>query len=451
MTLKEEYQIQQKYRKWTNIANKLPLNNNQTILELGCGIGEFSEILSEKVHQVIAVDINSEFLEILKNKNINNINIIQNDIHDLVYIPEEIDGIFSSFTIAYFPNKMEVTLSNWVNKLKFNGWIAIIEIDNLLRGHQPLSEKTTKYLAKFEKEIKNEGVYDFEAGRNIEPILKKLGLEIILSENLDDSELTSSGALPDNICSMWENRLNRLSFNKYFSKEEINSIKIEFLSLLKNTKHINETKVKFIIAKKNQSNDSVNIIKNAKEYVKNRLINEKTGHDWQHTLRVLENAKKIAIKEKENIDFTVVQLGALFHDVADHKFGYSNIDRKNIIESFLLNTSLTKEQIEHVVYIANTTSFTKGIPLKTLESKIVQDADRLDALGAIGIARTFTFGGAFQREIYNPQEMNDTISHFYTKLLKLKDLMNTEEGRIEAEKRDKFMRDFLKQFYLEVL
>ncbi|MGL5931633.1 MAG: HD domain-containing protein [Cetobacterium sp.] len=194
----------------------------------------------------------------------------------------------------------------------------------------------------------------------------------------------------------------------------------------------------------------MNIIEKTKEYVKNKLINEKTGHDWQHTLRVLENAKKIAIKEKEDIDFTVVQLGALFHDVADHKFGYSDTDRKNIITSFLLNTSLTKQQIEHIIYIANNTSFSKGITLKTLESKIVQDADRLDALGAVGIARTFTFGGAFQREIYNPEEMNDTISHFYTKLFKLKDLMNTEEGRIEAEKREKFMKDFLKQFYSEI-
>ncbi|WP_294094713.1 HD domain-containing protein [uncultured Cetobacterium sp.] len=194
----------------------------------------------------------------------------------------------------------------------------------------------------------------------------------------------------------------------------------------------------------------MNIIEKTKEYVKNKLINEKTGHDWQHTLRVLENANRISAKESSQIDFTVIQLGALFHDVADHKFGYSDTDRKNIITSFLLNTSLTKQQIEHIIYIANNTSFSKGITLKTLESKIVQDADRLDALGAIGIARTFTFGGAFQREIYNPEEMNDTISHFYTKLLKLKNLMNTEEGRIEAEKRDKFMKDFLKQFYSEI-
>ncbi|MGL4653996.1 HD domain-containing protein [Cetobacterium sp.] len=195
----------------------------------------------------------------------------------------------------------------------------------------------------------------------------------------------------------------------------------------------------------------MNVIEYSKEYVKNRLINEKTGHDWHHTLRVLENAKRIAAKTNDVLDLTIVQLGALFHDVADHKFGYSDIDRKNIIESFLVNTSLTRNQIEHVIYIANNTSFSKGTALQTLESKIVQDADRLDALGAIGIARTFTFGGAFKRDIYNPEEKNDTISHFYDKLLKLKDLMNTEEGRVEAEKREKFMTQFLEQFYSEIL
>ncbi|MGL4210258.1 MAG: HD domain-containing protein, partial [Cetobacterium somerae] len=137
-------------------------------------------------------------------------------------------------------------------------------------------------------------------------------------------------------------------------------------------------------------------------------------------------------------------------DVADHKFGYRDGDRENIIKNAIGIDSLSDEQINHIVYIANNISFSKGKPLETLESKIVQDADRLDALGAIGIARAFTYGGFFKRDIYNIEGDNDTISHFYEKLLKLKDLMNTEAGKKEALEREQFMVAFLKQFFKEI-
>lgn len=252
MALKTEYENQQKYRKWNIIADKLPINSDHVVAELGCGTGGFAEILSKRVKKVIAVDLDQSLLEVLQNKEIANIAVVQNDISDLNYIPEQLDGIFSSFAIAYFPNRMEQVFKNWSDKLKTGGWLAIIEIDDLLRGHQPLSEETINKLATFEEGIKKKGLYDFRAGRNILPKLKEQGMEILLDENLEDAELTDSGIVSEEIYTMWQNRLNRLSFDKFFKKEDIESIKVEFLSLLKNIKHINHTKVKFIIARKVQ-------------------------------------------------------------------------------------------------------------------------------------------------------------------------------------------------------
>lgn len=250
MSLKTEYENQQKYRKWSLIVDKLPIKSDHVVAELGCGTGNFAEVLSKKIKEVIAIDLNQNLLEILQNKKILNITILQKDISNLNYIPKQVDGIFSSFAIAYFPNKMEQILKNWFDKLKNGGWVAIIEIDDLLRGHTPLSKETLNKLEVFEDKTRNNGIYDFRAGRKISLILKDLGMEILLDEDLEDSELTDSGILSDEIYTMWENRLNRLSFDKFFQKNEIESIKADFLSFLKSAKHINQTKVKFIIAKK---------------------------------------------------------------------------------------------------------------------------------------------------------------------------------------------------------
>lgn len=250
MSLKTEYENQQKYRKWSLIVDKLPIKSDHVVAELGCGTGNFAEVLSKKIKEVIAIDLNQNLLEILQNKKILNITILQKDISNLNYIPKQVNGIFSSFAIAYFPNKMEQILKNWFDKLKNGGWVAIIEIDDLLRGHTPLSKETLNKLEVFEDKTRNNGIYDFRAGRKISLILKDLGMEILLDEDLEDSELTDSGILSDEIYTMWENRLNRLSFDKFFQKNEIESIKADFLSLLKSAKHINQTKVKFIIAKK---------------------------------------------------------------------------------------------------------------------------------------------------------------------------------------------------------
>lgn len=188
-----------------------------------------------------------------------------------------------------------------------------------------------------------------------------------------------------------------------------------------------------------------------KEEIKERLILESSGHDWYHTFRVFKNSLKIAAMENEEVDELILAAAALLHDIADHKFGYSDEDRDRIIEELLKKYGFDSKFIADVCRIVNNISFSKGNIPEKKEGKIIQDADRLDALGAIGIARTFAYGGHKGRAMYMPEEGDgsDSIYHFYEKLLLLKDKMNTESGKKLAEERDRFMRHFLEEFYRE--
>ncbi|NRD18441.1 HD domain-containing protein [Winogradskyella eckloniae] len=201
-------------------------------------------------------------------------------------------------------------------------------------------------------------------------------------------------------------------------------------------------------------------------FVKSELKNAEGGHDWFHIERVYKNSLLIAKQEK--VDITVVSLAALLHDIADSKFhkGDETLGSK-IASTFLLKHNVDSEIIEHVTQIIDNMSFKNSFDLNTSfsskEMEVVQDADRLDAIGAIGIARCFNYGGFKDRALYNPEikpNLNmtkaeykssnaPTINHFYEKLLLLKDQMNTKTGQRIALERHKYMEGFLKQFYAE--
>jgi uncharacterized protein len=200
-------------------------------------------------------------------------------------------------------------------------------------------------------------------------------------------------------------------------------------------------------------------------FVKQKLENAEGGHDWFHIQRVYKNA--LAISRNENCNELVVKLGALLHDIADSKFhkGDETIGPK-LAREFLASENVPEETIVQVVNIINNISYKGGNFEKVYHSKeldIVQDADRLDAIGAIGIARTFNYGGFKNRPMYNPsippnlhmskEEYKNseapTLNHFYEKLLLLKDKMNTETGKQIAEQRHHYMETFLSQFYAE--
>ncbi|MFV8346284.1 HD domain-containing protein [Flavobacterium sp. ZB4P13] len=200
-------------------------------------------------------------------------------------------------------------------------------------------------------------------------------------------------------------------------------------------------------------------------FVKEKLENAEGGHDWFHIERVFKNS--VLISKNEVCDTTVVKLGALLHDIADSKFhdGDETVGPR-IARAFLESENVDEEIITHVVNIIDNISYKGGNfekKFSSIELDVVQDADRLDAIGAIGIARTFNYGGFKNRALYDPKiapnssmtkeeyKKNDspTLNHFYEKLLLLKDKMNTETGKQIAQERHRYMEGFLAQFYAE--
>ncbi|WP_147677729.1 HD domain-containing protein [Algibacter pacificus] len=205
-----------------------------------------------------------------------------------------------------------------------------------------------------------------------------------------------------------------------------------------------------------------NIINKTIIFVKETLKDAEGGHDWFHIERVYKNA--LLISKTEQVDGFVVALGALLHDIADSKFhnGDETLGPK-VAGDFLSGLHVDASTIAHVINIIENISFKGGNETQKFTSpelNVVQDADRLDAIGAIGIARCFNYGGFKNRALYDPEikpNLNmtkaeykasnaPTINHFYEKLLLLKDRMNTETGKLIAEKRHEFMLQFLEQF-----
>ena len=207
------------------------------------------------------------------------------------------------------------------------------------------------------------------------------------------------------------------------------------------------------------------IIRRTEVFVRETLAGAEGGHDWWHVHRVRNLALQIGAEEQA--DLFVVELAALLHDIADPKFHDGDEEAgPRMARDFLRPAGVAEEVTGHVVKIIENISFKGGLgknSFRSPELDVVQDADRLDALGAIGIARTFNYGGHKGREIYNPDippqkygsveayrnSTAPTINHFYEKLLLLKDRMNTATGRRMAAQRHRFMETFLKEFYRE--
>ncbi len=206
------------------------------------------------------------------------------------------------------------------------------------------------------------------------------------------------------------------------------------------------------------------IIEKTKVFVKKILKNQEAGHDYWHSIRVLNNVRKIA-KEYDKIDLLSIELTALLHDIPDRKFNEKKEDNILKIRGLLVDLGIEEHRIGFIFRLIDKISFSseQDENFRPLELLILQDADRLDAIGAIGIARAFSYGGYKQREMYNPEiqpklnltkdeykkHISTTINHFYEKLLLLKDMMNTPQGRRLAEKRHSFMLEFLDNFFDE--
>lgn len=197
--------------------------------------------------------------------------------------------------------------------------------------------------------------------------------------------------------------------------------------------------------------DKQEILNLTQTYIKKTFLDEGTGHDYFHIERVVVNARKIL--ETENADPFLVELAAWTHDIGDYKL-HDGVDKsEELITAFLQSIQVENDTINKVLEIVSQVSFSKGNTPTTIEAKIVQDADRLDAIGAVGIARCFAYGGSVGNILYNPYDNSkdaSSVQHFYDKLFKLKDLMNTETAKQIAESRNKYMENFIEEFYNEV-
>ncbi|MBQ1195255.1 MAG: HD domain-containing protein [Clostridia bacterium] len=193
-------------------------------------------------------------------------------------------------------------------------------------------------------------------------------------------------------------------------------------------------------------------------YVKEKFENEYSGHDWFHTLRVFRTATRIA--EAEGADVETVQLAALLHDVDDRKLSPETYADKANARSFLFANNVDESRIDEICRIIGEISFAENCVPSTLEGKCVQDADRLDAIGAVGIARAFAYGGNHNRLMYHPdiapnpnmsreeyvKSNSTTVNHFHEKLFKLTDMMNTDTAKAIAKERDAYMKVFIAEF-----
>lgn len=212
------------------------------------------------------------------------------------------------------------------------------------------------------------------------------------------------------------------------------------------------------------NNKEIKIIEKCKEYSKKIFENDSTGHDFDHTLRVYKLSLKIS--KEEGGDSFLISLLALLHDVDDYKLFKEEGLKLNNAKKFLCDNGGVNNNVREIILNEISLLSFKGNdsePCKTIEGKIVQDADRIDALGAIGIARAFMYGGSHQRKMYDPNELpnlnmntneyrkhiSTTINHFYEKLFLIKDLMNTKTAFDIAQKREAYMKDFVEEFKKE--
>ena len=205
------------------------------------------------------------------------------------------------------------------------------------------------------------------------------------------------------------------------------------------------------------------LVQHATKFIKEIFQNDFSGHDFFHSMRVYRTAMKIA--EAEHADMQVVALAALLHDVDDRKLSPMTAEKKENAARFMRSQNVPESEIRQVCQIIDEVSFkgTDSVRPSTPEGKCVQDADRLDALGAIGIARTFAYGGSHNRTIYDPElpprtAMNQaqyysskstSLNHFYEKLFLLEGMMNTETGKAIARKRTQYMQQFVDEFLNE--
>ena len=245
-----EYKKQADWRNWESYIEQLLINSTDTILDLGCGTGDVTTLLAKRASNVIGIDHNQEFIEFAEHDNKHkNKRYIRKDLKSIeeLNLPL-VDGIWSSFVAAYFPNFQPI-LNKWLKLLKLNGWIALVEINDLF-SHKLIEEDIEANFKKFYNEQRKNNIYDCEMGKKLKQCFLNKGIEIIFEKNMEDKELVFTGIADGEIVEAWRKRFDRSLFlQKVFGKEYFNYVKDEFLKLLNKKEHYCESKIYFVKGK----------------------------------------------------------------------------------------------------------------------------------------------------------------------------------------------------------
>jgi SAM-dependent methyltransferase len=251
MNLVEEYRNQSNWRDWGSYIKRLPVNQQDVILDLGCSIGAVSKLLAEKAHHVVGIDNNPELLKEAERINrAENISFLNMDLRSTACRELSLfNGIWSSFVAAYFPD-FEPVLNDWISVLKPGGWIALVEMSDLF-SHEPVSRFTRDTFESYSVRQCRNNTYDFKMGVKLKDYVHSCGLSIIYEEDMSDRELTFNGPAEAEILKSWESRLDRMhQFIEYAGKKDFHRIRDDFMNGLSDPNHTSHSTVKFIVAKK---------------------------------------------------------------------------------------------------------------------------------------------------------------------------------------------------------
>jgi len=248
MSLVAEYQRQFRWRPWNLIFKEVPLERGQTILDLGCGIGDQARELASRGCRVIGLDRNQELIDAAMVDNALDCKFLTCDLRNPPKLGFEADGIWCSFTAAYLTNFTEV-ITAWSQFLRGGGWLAVTEIENLF-GHEPLSQRTRMLLQDFGDDARAAGRYDFHMGGKLETYLRQAGFAVMRVLTLPDSELSFQGPATGDVLEAWRKRFQRLPGLQSLCASEFASVREEFLSCLSRPDHVSTAKVITCIATK---------------------------------------------------------------------------------------------------------------------------------------------------------------------------------------------------------
>jgi ubiquinone/menaquinone biosynthesis C-methylase UbiE len=248
MSLTNEYKRQFGWRAWSTILDALPLAQGETVLDLGCGVGDLAAEFVNRGSRVIGIDVHEEFLLEARSRRLSNAEFRTGDLRSLTDLGIQADGIWCSFTAAYFPD-LPTVLPPWTSNLKPGGWIALTEIDDLF-GHEPLSVQTKELFKAYAENALAAGRYDFFMGRKLRGHLEAFGFKVSKVLTVEDQEFSFSGPARPEVLDAWRARFNRMQLLRDFCGENSNRVQEEFLSCLLHADHESISKVCCCIARK---------------------------------------------------------------------------------------------------------------------------------------------------------------------------------------------------------